>query len=180
MMLRRYSPLVITLGVALTSCSDPADPPPQAAIYIEVGGASCNTQPPPYSLPSGPDAVQAIRTNGGVAPDGTTYRVVDGDKDVEVQCTVSPGADTITLNGRLAKSRSVSFNVRGDITTSGGTVQLSEWDNNRVATLSGECTLTNQHVSAGAIWANFTCPALTEGMNTCSANGVFVFENCNE
>lgn len=184
MKLRWFSPVVVALAAAGASCSDPAGALPQGAIYIVVSpqdapppGTACSADGLPYSLPSGSQAVDAIRRNGGQGDDGEIYRVVDGDKDVDVSCTVKDG-DTITLEGTIDKKHSVSFSVRGNISPTGGTVNISELDNNRVGRLSGECTVETEYVAAGAIWAHFTCPAFSAGTDQCQARGTFVFENC--
>jgi hypothetical protein len=186
-MLRRFTAL-LAFPVSLFGCSDPAPAPAQGALHVVVSPrseGSCPALGIQYSLPSGPDALHAIVTSGGEnRSTGEVYRVVDGDPDVRVSCTVRQiDETTFELNASLRKRRSVNFSVSGTISTSGGGVELSEWDiqSNLPATAGGEdCTidLTDRYIAPGAIWARFTCPQFNDGLIQCQANGHFVFENC--
>jgi hypothetical protein len=184
-MLARFTAPAV-LAVSLLGCSDPAPAPAQGAIVFTMSNSpTCTTaQGRVYSLPSGPDAVNAIRTSAGEdRATGESYRVVDGDPDIDVSCTVSKVDDTtFRVEGSLRKAGSVRFSVRGTVNASGGDVTVSEWDNlnGLVGPVTGECTLdlTDKYLSEGAIWASVTCPSLKENLNDCRGSGTFIFENC--
>jgi hypothetical protein len=167
----------------------PIDPvPARAAVALSVlprATGACPATGIAYSLPSGPDALQAIRLSGGQDREsGEVYRAVDGEPDTRISCEVrSSGSDAFTFAGSIRKSGNMIFTASGTISGQAGTMSLSEWDiaSGLPDTVSDEaCTLdlTGRYVAPGAIWADFRCPQFGDELVSCRAEGTFVFENC--
>jgi hypothetical protein len=182
-------------GLALIgggACSDPASLPAQAGMAIEIfGGSSCLIgASPPFAIPTGsyPILMANCDSNSGCGG-GDDARVVDGDPDTDVSCTVSANDNLVSVSGSLGKASVVSFSVSGEFPPTGcprataGAIEnkcarVAQRNNQSQAQLEGDCYLDVEFVKGGAIYAKFDCDALTEDATSCPARGAFVFENC--
>ena len=181
-------------GVALLGglgCSDPVPLPAQGAFSMNV------------RAPTGPNAggckVQAHTANIGTPPLTSTNSDVDravdkqGKPSADVSCTVK-GKSTFSVKGNVKKGVT-SFNVTliEDIGKGGSArATVSEFDATSAVTLSSPaetpCTVSlaggNLEIAPGRIWATFDCPVILDprspGTTTCTADGVFLFENCEQ
>lgn len=172
--LRMCTASAVVLGT-VASCSGAGAPVPRAALTIQIQPAgSCSVSPPEYSIGEGSFE---LRRNGG------DNRIEDGEDGAEVSCRVA-GSETFTLDARLFAAKRVNFSVKGEITASGGTVTISEWDLMSQASLSSDsCELDVRFIAEGAIWAEFTCDDFSGDRlheRGCRSQGVFVFENCSK
>ena len=198
----RWSFLAVPV-LAASGCSDPVPLPAQAAITLQVGGPS-NTCPEPGNVypvgrlindPSDPTGKRKIAQ----APSSTDpgQSVVDGESGTTVSCSVR-GNGPYTFSGSLHATSAdemkdpitVTFNngvVNSDKAT--GTVAVTVFTpqlDGQFTSGSTPCTLTviNQQVKGGSIWANFSCPSLTQAPSGVCSSGVapsvstVVFENC--
>jgi hypothetical protein len=207
--------LVPTIGLGLLStlgCSDPPSPPPQGAISVFLGDptsgqGSCPTNTGEISVPARngneDPTYNALNCDlsTGCKPDESV--VVDKDQNAEVQCSVqSVGTDQFNVNFQLTKPASSTSGgtvfsgstTSGPITSSGGTMRISQFVNPPGATFSQDnCTVEitpstlqfpNGVVKPGAIWAHFSCDTMqmqdAAGNQQCSATGAFIFENCSK
>ena len=190
-------------GGASAQGGDAGALPGQGAITLQVGGPS-STCPVPGNIypvgklktdPSDPTGKRKI----ALAPSQTDpgQSVVDGDGGTKVSCSVR-GKGPYTFSGTLHATSTdeqndpitVTFSngvVNADKTT--GTVDVQVFTPQLAATFSSgstPCTVTviNSQIKGGSIWADFSCPSLTQPPSAACSSGVapsvstFVFENC--
>jgi hypothetical protein len=176
--------LVLALGAAIASigCSDPVPPAYKAGVRLRVFGTGACAVPQGVQKGIGDPAPDSGATSGKGSP------IFDGEKGVDTNCRVSNGPN-FTINAAASQSP-ISFNVSGQIASTGtgtGTIGLYVPEANGALTSPDAmpCTLTAVQTSAGyqikpgAVWAKFTCAAVTQPpAYACQAEGEFVFENC--
>lgn len=194
----------VTAAFALVAagCSDPVPPPAQGAFRVDVNAPS--PQPAGKACPAGasltfdappvPTIIDPMKGPEWLDEDTYVHKVIDGEGQAEVSCTVK-GGTTFTIEGSIAQgSRLLSI--------SGGTLGADKKGTASVAvrnsgtpgfsgTLrspSANCTLdavpaagNRFQVKPGSIWARFSCPSVeAPPSDYCVASGIFVFENCNQ
>ncbi|HEY5374580.1 MAG TPA: hypothetical protein VIK01_12910 [Polyangiaceae bacterium] len=193
----RWSFLAVPVLAAL-GCSDPVPLPNKGAINLEISGPSSTCPEPGNVYPVGklvndPSDPTGMRKKA-LAPSGTDpgESVVDGEGGAKISCSVR-GKGPFTFSGSLQATSadeakdliSITFSngvVNDDKTT--GTVSVQVFTTQlagQFASGSTPCTVSviNQQIKGGSIWANFSCPSLTQPPSgVCSSASTFVFENC--
>jgi hypothetical protein len=110
--------------------------------------------------------------------------VVDGENGATVTCKVSGSS----VSGRMNFNH-VSFGLTGGKVpaTENGTANLSSFDpiGLSMASPSGTpCSVTALKIQSGAVWATFRCAQYQDPtspqQSACAAEGVFLFQNCEE
>ncbi|HEX7669175.1 MAG TPA: hypothetical protein VF395_06320 [Polyangiaceae bacterium] len=192
------APSSIVLGLFF-GCSDPPSPPAQAGIVITVGQSAgqCPVPGSPISVPPDPAGQQGVvnaallcdLTHASCKPDD--YVVVNGDGDATVTCSVSPQGDgSFNIDLQLSTTR-LSFSASGKVTSSGGDIRVSVYEQTSGTTITTDKTTSSCKVTIpanqgtakkGALWARFTCDGLSDPKDSsgtiCKASGQFIFENC--
>lgn len=186
----RCSILAVPLLAAL-GCSDPVPLPAQAAMTLSIqkSMSSCPDSGTTYAFGAVKDKVIQSPTanNHGQS-------VVNGDQGSTISCSVKKASD-----GSYAFSGSVKGTANGDqvvtVTFNNGVIgadlkgSASLYVFTRVFSQSystpGDkpCTfnVVNNQLKNGALWATFSCPALTAAPDSECAVGstsTIVFENC--
>jgi hypothetical protein len=183
---------LVPLALAALGCSE--TPPPAAK------GASA------FSATSGGCGVTGgFEIPAGEAPTSGTYlgsRVTDGKSGAEVSCTVSPGSGGYEISGSVQQGQRGLTITNGVVTPNpalpggyAGTGMIYHYDSlsGPLQTLPGQtCAITVgtdaahlQDIASGRVWGNFVCDLDTVGDPAtpsvrCSAQGHFVFENCDK
>jgi len=168
--------------IGTLGCSDPAPPIPKAAMSVIIGtspAGMCQFGSHDTAIP-GPEY-----TNGPTATNGGT-RIVDGEGSNEVSCKVV-GSTSLSISGRM-KGGFNTLDMNGNIPQAGGgtgTGRISfttqKTAGNILAAAPDGCTFTTVQAKAGAVWAKFNCPEMKSQQSTiCAANGIFLFENCEQ
>jgi hypothetical protein len=185
-----------TLPIALLSCAacstteDPSKkrqlgpvlPPYQASLYFVIsppdGGAGCDVSRSGYVANIG-GPPNSSRADPGM-------RSIDGVEFADIRCRVS-GSGPFNLSLSAAKSAAVFSLVDGTVAGGSGSATISmAGPGTGSAPLSGVCQLDTSRrpfqVAPGNIWASFVCPSVGNPTQpgACSAQGEFVFENCDE
>ena len=188
----RWSFLAVPV-LAAFGCSDPVPLPAQGAVTLEISPGAAGTCP--ISAGMGYAIGAKKKTGVGVdAPNDVTFgtSVIDGDHGASVSCSVKGQADgTFKFSGSLH-----SFSGDGNLVTvtitngtinadkTNGTGQVGVFTTQLVGTYDSgamPCTFTvlNGQVKGGAIWADFTCPSISETGRACSiSKSTIVFGNC--
>jgi hypothetical protein len=188
----RWSFLAVPVLAAL-GCSDPVPLPAQGAISLQVGG------PAPCPVPGQIYPVGRLVNKVAQAPSDSDpgQSVVDGESGTSVSCSVH-GGGPYTFSGSIHATSydeakdpiTVSFTngvVNADKTT--GTVTVSVFTPQLLAQFTSgamPCTVKviNHQIKGGSIWADFSCPTLSAGLQGTCSSGVapsvstVVFENC--
>ncbi len=176
--------LVLALGAAIASigCSDPVPPASKAGVSLHVFGTGA------CAIPQG-----VVKGIGQPPPDsmsaaGKGSPIFDGESGVKTNCRVSNGPN-FSVSGS-ASQNPISFNVSAQLGPDGkgtGTIGLfvPEANGNLTSPADMPCsveaivTSSGPQVKPGAVWAKFTCAAVTQPpADSCRADGEFVFENC--
>jgi hypothetical protein len=188
---------VFALGAL--ACSDPVPPPAQGAFIVSVKpaspapvGKSCPTSAITYDVPVVRDKMENPPQE--LTDSRYTRKIIDGESSARVECAVKSGGGGFTFSGKITQGD------RG-LTISDGTLGADKKGTARVTvTKSGSpgfatlispmanCTVdaaqtnnNNLQVKAGSMWARFTCAAVESApTNSCAADGIFVFENCDQ
>jgi hypothetical protein len=195
--------LVMFGGALLTSCSDPVPPEKTGAVSYTISAPP--TQKPDTHCSLGLD----INKVGSVT--GSTASPITEDQGT-VDCAVTAAGAGFNFNGILAQGSQdgqVYFSVEGTADPNGPTqtTRISVKDRTTTATYQTKvedidqdgkpdvenlCVVTvtktdsdpQLSVSAGRIWAKFSCPDITDpessGTQCAVTEGYFVFENCAE
>jgi hypothetical protein len=173
----------MALAASGVGCGDDEPPKDQAVFWMGFAPAAGNTcaSARTFSRPDETARATITGTSGG------GERLVDGDGDALVECSVSGG------NGQF----NVSFNLSsGDIGNVGinGTAMWAGGDTPGTGTLDvdfsttdfllvqQDCTATVAQAFPGALWvSNLSCPMLRDPNSTsglCVGTGGFIIENC--
>jgi hypothetical protein len=198
----RWSFLAVPVLAAL-GCSDPVPLPAQGAISLQVGGPS-STCPEPGNVypvgrltsdPSDPTGKRKIALAPSDSDPGQS--VVDGESNTSITCSVR-GSGPYTFSGSLRATSNDEGKDPITVTFSGGTVNADKKTGSvsvsvftpqldgQFSSGSTPCTVTviNGQIKGGSIWADFSCPTLTQPPSGVCSSGVapsestFVFENC--
>jgi hypothetical protein len=159
----------------------PVLPPYQASLYFLISppdaGGGCDIARPYTANIGGPP--NSSRADPGM-------RAIDGVEVADIRCRVS-GNGTFNLNLSAEKSAAVFSLVDGTVTGGSGTATISMAGPGTSATpLAGACQLDVSkqpfQVAPGKIWAGFVCASVSSPAQpgACSAQGEFLFENCDE
>ncbi|HEY1533592.1 MAG TPA: hypothetical protein VGF76_06225 [Polyangiaceae bacterium] len=162
--------------------------PAQGAISLQIGGPS-TTCP----------ALGMVYPVGKRAPSDTDpgQSLVDGESGAAISCSVR-GTGPYTFSGSLHATSSDKNEDPITVTFSGGTVNADKTTGsvsvsvftpqlgNTFTSASTPCAVRviNQQVKGGSIWADFSCPSLTEPPSGECSSGVapsvstLVLENC--
>jgi hypothetical protein len=198
----RWSFLAVPVLTAL-GCSDPVPLPAQGAISLQVGGPTSTCPEPGNVYPVGKLVNDPSDPTGkrkkALAPSESDpgQSVVDGEGGTKISCSVR-GKGPFTFSGSLQATSAdeakdlitITFSngvVNEDKTT--GTVSVQVFTTQlagQFASGSTPCTVKviNQQIKGGSIWADFSCPSLTQPPSGACSSGVapststFVFENC--
>ncbi len=191
---------VVALGAL--GCSDPVPPPAQGAFWANV--KSVSPTPAGKMCPSGTTLtfdvptvpLPTVEKPQAQTLDADTYlhKIIDGEDKAEVNCTVK-GKSSYTVEGTIKlgnKSLAVSNGTLG--ADKKGTARITLRDSGvpgfsgALSAPSANCTLdaaaaagNNYQIKAGSIWGKFSCPSVEQAPSDyCSAEGYFVFENCDQ
>lgn len=185
------------LAFGVLACSDPVPPPAQGAFLAHV------TSPSP--LPAGKQcriggaftydipAVFATKPIEQLDADTYLHKAVDGENGATVSCSVK-GSSTFSFSGKLRQGDSVSLDISsGTMGADGkGTALIGIHNAMKLssALTSPGPTCTVQAVKGqnnalqlkpGSMWASFDCNAVdAPPTDSCSADGFFVLENCDQ
>jgi hypothetical protein len=175
---------VAVLGSALLNCGDDEPARDQAVFWIQLGtasGATCSSTRA-FNLP-GMDARTII-----TGTNGTGDRLVDGDDDSLVECSVTEAAAAgqYNLSFNLSSGEIGSFNVRGSLTKPADADGQGTFDvifNTTSFSLEQDgCTGTIRQALRGAVWiSSLSCPGLIDPSSpgiSCTGNGGLIAENC--
>ena len=176
----------ISLAALFLGCGDPEASPPNAAFEINIAGPSCQ-----------------VTANSSVAPaqnplvsQGMLENIMRSSAG-DINCSVSDNGDTtFTFNGSFRATLDSGVEVELRVTNGAamspngndgtGTARLTmQRTSNPMYSLQSPadmpCTLTIRAVTAGGVWAEYSCTALQDSATpgaTCTGNGAFVFNNC--
>jgi hypothetical protein len=185
------------LAFGALACSDPVPPPAQGAFLAHVKS--------PSPLPEGKqcriggaftyDIPVIFATKPLEQLDADTYlhKAVDGEKGASVSCSVK-GSSTFSFSGEYTQGDSLSLSISsGTIGADGkGTALISIYNSTKLSTAltspGATCTIdaakganNNFQVKPGSMWAAFNCAAVdAPPSDSCSADGFFVLENCDQ
>ncbi len=203
MMLRPLPFVAVTLAFAALGCSDA---PPRPAKL----GLAINLKTPLANIPEAPnracptqtgvqwDIGKAIRMNGmitGVAsPNSSSFGTTleDGTSNTAITCTVKKNGSTMAVGSGVDPQITppdglIRFSFNGTAKKDGSGTALVSLYTPRTGQIGWNnglprCTIDAVHeLEAGALWADFRCPILTEPTNPslgCEATGTVVFEYC--
>jgi hypothetical protein len=113
--------------------------------------------------------------------------VVDGTNGDHVACTVAANGDKFEVNVVLDIQPSIRFQATGLVGPTGGPLNISASGSAVNGNgLAGSCTVDIVPnfglLKPGAIWAHYKCPTFGDpkspGPPSCTAEGLFLFENC--
>ena len=196
----------LVVGVLLVACTESGSKPqhdgggplPQGAVAFESMVSPGKICSHPHAMVAQPSAQQdrvleelTCDLTTGCKPDG--YVVVDRDRGANVSCLVAPAGSNFTVSinfnvdGTTTGDPSVSFELTGVLSTTGGTATVAE--RNSVGGGSGRdnaCTVSTLAprglVKSGGIWGGFRCESFVNPTDIaetgCVLNGYFLFENC--
>lgn len=204
MMLRPLPFAAAGLALFALGCSDAPARPAKLGLYVmiknptdpSVAGKQC-----PASTGVEWDIGKAIVTNGMVTdvdsptPTDSGTTLEDGKNNAELDCTVRKAGSFDSKGGGTdpmidPPDGLITFDMGGTSKTSGTpTTNLVEASfytprTGQIRTTSGlpSCYISAVHqLAAGALWASFICPALTDPGRpdvACNANGTIVMEYC--
>jgi len=204
MMLRPLSIAAASLAVFAFGCSDAPARPAKLGLYVmirnpsdpSVAGKQC-----PASTGIEWDIGKAIKTGGQItdvdSPTPTDFgsTLEDGQGNTEIDCTVRKSGSFMSTGGGIdpvitPPNGRINFDMSG-LAKPGGTPQTNAIGASfytpvtfQIRTTSSlpSCYISDVHeLAAGALWASFICPALTEPTSpdvACGANGTIVMEYC--
>jgi hypothetical protein len=203
MMLRPLPFVAVTLAFAALGCSDAPPRPAKLGLAInikspiqntpETMGRTCPTQTGVQW-----DIGKAIRMNGMVtgvdSPTASDYGTTleDGQGSTKVTCTVKKTGSVMAVGSGIDPQITppdglINFTFNGTAKKDGtGTALVSIYTPKTLQigwnTGLPRCAITAVHeLQAGALWADFSCPVLTDPGNPsvgCEASGTIVVEYC--
>jgi hypothetical protein len=173
---------VAALGVAF-GCGDEKPPSDQAVFWMELGPAGsmpCSSSRS-FSLPDA-DARRVLTGSG------QGERLVDGEDDTLVTCSVSEGS----ASGQFDVSLDLSSGEIGSFSASGAVTMTSATEGTGVLDIIFQttsftlrqdgCTATAKAGLEGAVWFDsVSCPGLADRNSPnirCNGSGGFIAENC--
>jgi hypothetical protein len=205
MTLRPLSFAAAGLAVFALGCSDAPARPAKLGLYVMIKNPtdpSVANKQCPSSTGVEWDIGKAIKNSMGMVIDVDSPTATDfgttlehGKGETEIDCTVRKsgsfdskggGVDPqITPpNGRITFDMGGTAKKDGSPTTNAVDASFVTPSIGQIRTTSNlpGCYISAVHeINAGALWASFVCPALTEPTSpdlACSANGTFVMEYC--
>jgi hypothetical protein len=175
--------LVLTgVGLAL-GCGDDKPAKDQTVFWVQMStsvGQQCSSAAS-FSLPD--ETARSV-----IIGNGAGERLVDGDDDVIVECSVVPAATAGQYDVRfdLTGGAVASFSASGTVNKMpgvDGTGTLDVYITTSQFSLSqADCTATVREAIGGALWvSNMTCPALVDPSSPaveCTGTIGFIIENC--
>lgn len=177
-----------------TGCTESVPPPPQGAIsyrFWRAGGQGCIVGGHAFSAPD-------TGRGQNVTSTGVGQVAVDGENGAKVSCRVSGDGATFSVTGELMLG-DISFSIDTQVSPgdkeADGKVRLQ--DNITASTFAQPAPLVepptapckvdisrgNFGVGSGWVWGHFICDNIVDERNPgafCSAEGTFIFENCDE
>lgn len=181
-------------ALASSGCSDTVPPPAQGALSYRVWGATgqgCLVQNHSSNAPN-PGRGQNVTSTG------VGSVAVDGENGAKVSCRVSGDGTSFSVTGELTLG-DVSFSVSTQLSPgdkeADGKIRLQ--DNLTANVYAQPATLLdpptppckidiskgNYDVGTGWVWGHFMCDSIVDERSPdafCSAEGTFLFENCDE
>jgi hypothetical protein len=165
----------------------PPDLPSAAAVITVVPGtgATCSAAHGELQFPRDQRVVDRLLCDLSTDCKPDDYKIVSGDHQTTVECTVSRTGDSYSVSASLSLQGD-TINLTGAVSPIGGTVQLAHYSTATQITLQGDCTLTilsnRGLVAPGKLWAQFSCAALRDphsaSSDVCHTFGAILFENC--
>jgi hypothetical protein len=205
MMLRPLSFAAAGLAVFAIGCSDAPARPAKLGLYVIIKNPSdpsvANRQCP-ASTGIEWDIGKTIKDNSGKpidvdSPTPTDFGATleDGQSNAEIECTVRKSGSFMSTGGGIdpvitPPNGRINFDMSG-AAKPGGSPQTNAVGASfytpvtfqiRTTSALPSCFISAVHeLAAGALWASFECPALTEPTSpdvACSASGTIVMEYC--
>lgn len=162
---------------------------PEAAAHIVVaaGSGTCSAAHGVLAFPQDSRVFDRLACNLESGCDPADFVVTDGEDDGAVTCSVQGAGSGFNVNASVA-SQGSNLQLSGNVSSTGGTVRITHFYRESGVSLSGDCTLTIARgrgtVSAGRLWAPFTCATLTDpssaGATDCKAEGAVLFQKCDD
>jgi len=176
-----FQVLALTLAASGVGCGDDKPPRDQAVFWMGFAPAAGNTCASARTF-SRPDETARATITG----EGGGARLVDGDDDALVECTVSGGNGQFNVSFNLSSGDIGNVGVNGTVTQSGETPGTGTLDVDFSTTdfllVQRDCTATVEQAFPGALWvSNLSCPMLRDPNSTsglCVGTGGFIIENC--
>jgi hypothetical protein len=180
-MLRRSAAAFVLSIFGSFGCSDPVPDPPRGNLLIHIKTTSdkpAGTQCPSIShdvnigapAPSLTAAGQLIKDGDGAG----VYCSVKGGDPFNFYTKISQGATSFTMIGTVAAQGKGAANIVYTDNKLGATMENAP--DKQCSVFVDEYSLK---VAKGRIWARFECPQIKAAPSSyCSADGVFVFDNC--
>ena len=172
------------LLAAVSGCSDPQTPNPQALGNVSVdspsGSGVCGTRTP-SPIPFGENG--ALLSGATLPSERTT---------AGVGCTVQEQEDgTFVFNGRVSTPNSpqATVSLAGTVTYTEGTVGSGTGNGEAsaqspvVALTTQDCVYTVHEAKAGSIWLTYLCKNARDPSSSsasCDFSGSMVWENCKQ
>ena len=180
---RRSVVLGVLAGAGLAlGCGDDKPAKDQTVFWFQMStsqGQQCSSTAS-FSLPD--ESARSI-----IIGSGRGDRLVDGDDDTVVECSVTPAATAgqYFVSVDLSSGPVASFSVRGSVTKMPNVDGTGTFDVNLSSSFSlgqEDCSGTVKEVVGGALWvSNMSCPSLRDPSSPaieCTGTGGFIIENC--
>jgi len=173
---------VALLAYGTIGCTDSPSPAAKGGSHFATTSGGCNV------ISGFPIPAEGQPTSSTTLGE----RVEDGKDGAIVSCRVVSSGGGFAFNGSVqsgARAFSIIANVAPDESGGqSGTGSVRHTDPNSPPLVSDDsaCDVTvlpNQDIAPGRVWGNFRCPAVSANNQpdvTCSAEGSFVFENCDQ
>jgi len=178
-----FQVLALALAASGVGCGDDKPPRDQAVFWMGFAPAAGNTCASARTF-SRPDETARATITG----DGGGERLVDGDDDALVECTVSDqGGGQFNVSFNLSTGDIGNVGVSGTVMWAGGETPGTgtldvDFSTTDFLLVQRDCTATVEQAFAGAAWvSNLSCPMLRDPNSTsglCVGTGGFIVENC--
>lgn len=180
-------------ALASSGCSDTVPPSAQGAVSYRIWKATGQTCSWGHSM-NAPN----LGRGQNVTSTGVGEVAVDGQGGAKVKCQVKPSGDSFMVTGELELGN-IAFSIDATVapgqTDAEAKVRLQ--DNITVSPYAQPVLLLDPPpapckvdvkagkygVDAGWVWGHFSCNAVVDERSpdaVCSAEGTFIFENCDE
>jgi hypothetical protein len=179
-----FEVLAVVAGVSFVlGCGDDKPARDQAVLWLQMStgnGQQCSSAAS-FNLPD--DSARSTILSGNIEGE----RLVDGEDDALVECTVTAGAAAgqYEVSVDLAGGAIANFSARGTVTKMPNVDGTGTFDIDFASTFSlaqTGCTATVGEALGGALWVrNLSCPALRDPSSPsieCTGTGGFIVENC--
>jgi hypothetical protein len=176
--------VLVLAGASLAlGCGDEEPAKDQTVFWMQLStsaGQQCSSTAS-LSLPD--ETARSV-----IIGNGQGDRLVDGDDDVIVQCSVAPAAtaDQFNVSFDLSGGAVASFSVRGTVNKVPNVPGTGSLDidiaTSQFALNQDDCAATVEEALGGALWvSNLSCPSLRDPSSPaveCTGTGGFIIENC--